>query len=155
MWLQQCICCYWKNYYCYKSNNEAYDKKLVFENNASFISCISKIDNALIDKAEELHIVMPMYNLNESSKNYSRTTGSLENDYKDEANSGAEGNINYPIKHSKSFDYKAIITQKWENDKVEKENVEIVVPLAYLRKFWRTLVMPLINCEVSLTLTWS
>ena len=96
---------------------------------------------------------MPMYNLNEYSKNYLKTTGSLQNNYKDEANSGAEGNINYSIKDSKSFDYKASITQKLENDKVEKENVENVAPLTYLRNFWRTLVMPLINCEVSLTLT--
>ena len=30
-----------------------------------------------------------------------------------------------------------------------------MVPLKYLSKFWRTLKMPLINCEVSLILTWS
>ena len=35
------------------------------------------------------------------------------------------------------------------------KNLEIVVPLKYLSNFWRTLDMPLINCEVSLTLTWS
>ena len=36
-----------------------------------------------------------------------------------------------------------------------KKEVEIVVPFKYLSNFWRTLSMPLINCEVSLTLTWS
>ena len=36
-----------------------------------------------------------------------------------------------------------------------KKNVEIVVPLKHLSNFWRTLNMPLISCEVSLTLTWS
>ena len=30
-----------------------------------------------------------------------------------------------------------------------------MVPLKYLINFWRTLKIPLINCEVSLTLTWS
>ena len=35
------------------------------------------------------------------------------------------------------------------------KDIEIAVPLKYLRKFWRTLDMPLINCEVSVTLTWS
>ena len=30
-----------------------------------------------------------------------------------------------------------------------------MVPLKYLSNFWRTLEMPLINCEVNLTLTWS
>ena len=32
-------------------------------------------------------------------------------------------------------------------------NVEIVVPLKYLSNFWRTLKMPLINCEINLILT--
>ena len=35
------------------------------------------------------------------------------------------------------------------------KNVEIMVPLKYLSNFWRTLEMPLINCEISLLLTWS
>ena len=41
------------------------------------------------------------------------------------------------------------------NDDGEIENVEIMVPLKYLSNFWRTLEMPLINCEVELILTWS
>ena len=39
------------------------DKTFTFKNNAPFRSCISKIDNTLIDNAEDLDIVMPMYNL--------------------------------------------------------------------------------------------
>ena len=35
------------------------------------------------------------------------------------------------------------------------KNVEIMVPIKYLSNFWRTLEMPLINCEVNLILTWS
>ena len=35
------------------------------------------------------------------------------------------------------------------------KDVEIIVPLKYLGNFWRTLEMPLINCEVNLILTWS
>ena len=34
-------------------------------------------------------------------------------------------------------------------------NVEIMVPLKYLSNIWRTLEMPLINCEVEFILTWS
>ena len=96
-----------------------------------------------------------MYNLTEYSKNYRKTTGSVWNYYRDEPNSGAEGNINYSIKDSKSFDYKASITGKLEDNNLEKGNVEIIVPLKYLSNFWRTLDMPLISCEVSLTLAWS
>ena len=39
--------------------------------------------------------------------------------------------------------------------KIKNKAVEIVVPLKYLSNFWRTLEMPLINCEVNLILTWS
>ena len=35
------------------------------------------------------------------------------------------------------------------------KNVEIMVPLKYLSNFWRTLEMPLINCEINLVLKWS
>ena len=136
-------------------NNNAYNKKLVLKNIAPFISCISKIDNALTDNAEDLDIVMPMYNLIEYSKNYRKTTGSLWNYCRDEPNSGAVGNINYSIKDSKSFNYKTSITGKLEDNDIEKDDVEIFVPLKYLSNLWRTVDIPLINCEVSLTLTWS
>ena len=35
-------------------NNDAFDKKIAFKNNAPFVSCISKINNTLIDNAEDL-----------------------------------------------------------------------------------------------------
>ena len=57
-------------------DNDAYDKKLAFKNNIPFISCISKINNTLIDNAEDLDIVISVYNLIEYNKNYSKTTGS-------------------------------------------------------------------------------
>ena len=73
--------------------------------------------------------------MNEYSKNYSKTSGSLWNFYKDEPNSGAKGNINYSIKDSKSFDYKTSIAGELEGNNVEKEKVEIVVPSKYLCNF--------------------
>ena len=77
------------------SNNHAYDKKLTFKNNAPFLSCISNINNTFIDNAEDLDVVMHMYNLLEYSKNYSKTIETFWNYYRDEPNSGAENNINY------------------------------------------------------------
>ena len=50
---------------------------LVFKNNAPFINCISKVNNILIDNAEDLDIVMPMCNSVECGKNYRKTTGIL------------------------------------------------------------------------------
>ena len=93
-----------------------------------------------------------MYNLIEYSKYYTKTTGSFWNYYRDEPSSGANNNINYSIKDSKSFDYKTSITGKLESNNTK---VEIVVPLKHLSSFCRTLDMPLINCEINLILTWS
>ena len=76
-------------------NNDAYDKKIAFKNNTPFVSCISKINNTFIGNAEDLDVVMPMYNLLEYSKNYSKTTGSFWNYYRDEPNSGVNNNTNY------------------------------------------------------------
>ena len=59
------------------SNDVNWNKKLAFKNNAPFISYISKVNNTFIDNAEDLDIVMPMYNLLEYGKNYSETTGSF------------------------------------------------------------------------------
>ena len=70
-----------------------------------------------------------MYNLLEYSKDYRKTTGSLWNYYRGEPNSGAVGNINYSIKESH---YKTIITGKLEGNNVEKDDVEIIVPLKFL-----------------------
>ena len=80
-------------------NNDAYDKKLALKNNPPFTSCISKINDTLIDNEEDLDIVMPMYNLLEYKKNYRKATGSFWNYYRDEPNSGAVGNINYSVKN--------------------------------------------------------
>ena len=81
-------------------DSNVYDKKLAFKNNALFVSCISKINNTLIDNAEDLDAVILMYNLLEYSKNYSKP-GSFWNYYRDEQNSfvgNANKNINYSIK---------------------------------------------------------
>ena len=134
-------------------DNAAYDKKLAFKNNAPFISFISKFDNTLIDNAEDLDIAMPMYNFIEYSKSYAKTSGTLWNYYRDEPNSGAEGNINYSFKDSKSSVYKISTTEKLEDGNKETEDVEIVLPIKYLSNFWKTLDMLLINYDVSLILT--
>ena len=57
------------------------NKATAFKNNAPFINCISKINGIKIDNAEDLDVVMPMYNLIEYSKSYRKTTGSLWNYY--------------------------------------------------------------------------
>ena len=57
-------------------NNDVYDKKIAF--NAPFVSSISKVNNPFIENAEDLYVVMPMYNLLVYSKSYSKTTGGFQ-----------------------------------------------------------------------------
>ena len=70
------------------------NRSLAFKNNAPFINCISKIDNVLIDNAEDLDFVMPMHNLIGYSKIYRKTTDSLWNYYRDEPNNPPAANYN-------------------------------------------------------------
>ena len=108
---------------------------------------------------------MLMYNLLEYSKNYRK---SLWNYYRDEPGNPLSSN-------SKSFKYKTSITGNSENvdttiadrninqtpnpgydaNKVGKNETEVVFPLKHLSNFWRTLNIPLINCEAELILNWS
>ena len=89
---------------------------------------------------------MPMYSLIEYSDNYSKTSGSFWQYYKDEPND--------TLADSESFKSKVKITGSTPADDNTKD-IKIIVPLKYLSNFWRTLEFLLINCEVSLFLTWS
>ena len=101
---------------------------------------------------EYLDLLIPMYNLKEFSSNYSETTGSSWCYSKNEAT-----NINANIANTnnfKCFEYKAISLGNTEaqsnlNEANEAiENVTVAVSLKYLRKFWISLKMPLVNCKV-------
>ena len=69
-----------------RPDNAKRHKAKAFKNNAPFINCISKINGVKIDNAEDLDVVMSMYNSLEYSKNYRKTTGRLWNYYRDEPN---------------------------------------------------------------------
>ena len=68
-------------------------KGVTFKNCAPFTKCISRINNTDIDNAQDIDIVMPMYNLIEYSDNYSKTSGSLWQYYKDDPNDNIENSI--------------------------------------------------------------
>ena len=78
------------------------------------------------------------------------------NYYRDEPNSGADdNNITHSILNSESFDYKTNFMENGvTHNNLTKNDVKIVVPLKYLSNFWRSLNIPLTNCEVELILTW-
>ena len=62
----------------------ASETQVPFKNCASFIKCITEIDEATVRDVEDLDLVMPMYNLIEYSSNYSETIVSLWFHSKDE-----------------------------------------------------------------------
>ena len=103
------------------------NKVVAFENYAPFTICISEINNAKIDNCKDIDIVMPMYNLIEYSDNYAKTSESLWRYYRDEPNNN--------LANSKSFKSKIKITGRTSAGGNEKE-VEIMVTLKYLSKFW-------------------
>ena len=98
------------------------DRNLTFKNNSPFINCISKINGIKIDNAEDLDVVMPMYNLLEHSKNYEKTTGSLWNYYREEPSNPLSTN-------SESFKYKTSILGKTPQNNDSLANAEVVIPL--------------------------
>ena len=150
--------------------NNIRDKRirpLILKTNAPFVSCITRINGELIEDADDLDIVMPMYNLLEYSKNYRETIGSLYNYYRDELSDDADDNNcdNIKVINSNTFKYKNKITgntynvnagtQGYDVNKNGMQEVELAIPLKYLGNFWRALNIPLISCEVSLELKWN
>ena len=142
------------------------NRPLILKNNAPFVSCITRINGELNEDADDLDIVMSMYNLLEYSKNYRKTIGSLYSYYRDELSDDADDNNfdNIKADNSNTFKYKNKITgntynvdagaQGYDVNKNGTQEVELAIPLKYLGNFWRALNIPLISCEVSLELKW-
>ena len=148
------------------SANNIRDKRnrpLILKNKSPFVSYIKRINGELIEDAEDLDIVMPMYNLLEYSKNYRKTIGSFYNYYRDELDGNANNNDN--TVNSNTFRYKNKITGNTYNEAAGAEGyivnkngtqkTELAIPLKYLGNFWRALNIPLISCEISLELKWN
>ena len=154
------------------------NREVILKNNAPFTSSISKINGVLVENAEDLDIVMPMYNLLEYSKNYSKTSSSLWNIYRDEIIDETNDNNdpNKKVINSKSFKYKISVAgstynvprriiedddgnpannPNYDQNKRGSKEVKIVMPLKHLGNFWNSLYILLVNCEVFLALSWS
>ena len=116
-----------------KQENAKGNKSVTFEkNNAPFMNCISKTNGVQIQNAEDLDVVMSMYNLLEYRKNYRKTTGSLQNYCRDEPSNPLSSN-------SESFKCKTSITgntynlvagnANYDETKLGKNETEVVIPL--------------------------
>ena len=129
--------------------------KVVFKNCAPFTTCITHINDEHVETAENLDIIMSMYNLLEYSDNYADSSGSLYQFKKDEQNINADENrANVTTRNSSSFEYTRKLLGS-PNATGVLRNAKVVVPLKYLSKIFRSLEMPLINCKIHSELSWS
>ena len=112
-----------------------------------------QINNTFIANAEDLDVAVPMDDLLEYSDNYSMTSGSLSNYYRDKKNDDVNenNNANNKTATSKSFEYNTKITGSTP-DKNSRLDTKIVLSLKYLSNFWRSLNLPSINCEIELAI---
>ena len=127
--------------------------RLALKNCAPFTKCNLEINDEHVDTAENLDIVMPMYNLIEYSDNYQDSSATLCQ-YKQDQPPDALAN-NLTRDNSNSFKYKVeLLGDPVHAGSIARRTVKVVVPLKYLSNFFRSLEMPLINCKIKLNLTW-
>ena len=132
--------------------------RLALKNCASFTKCNLEINDEHVDMAENLDIVIPMYNLIEYSDNYQDSSATLYQ-YKRDEPPEDDAVADLTADKSDSFKYKIkllgnIPQLDADAARVGRLNVKIVVTIKYLSNFFRSLEMPLINCKIKLNLTW-
>ena len=128
--------------------------RLALKTCAPFTKCNLEINDEHVDTAENLDIVMPMYNLIEYSDNYQDSSATLYQYKRDEPPKANTIN-DLTTDTSSSFKYKvSLLGNPVVANNIARINVKVVVPLKYLSNFFRSLEMPLINCKIKLNLTW-
>ena len=96
-----------------KVGNVAADTNVAFKNCAPFTRCVTHVNDEHFETAENLDIIMPMYNLIEYSDNYSDSSGSLYQFKRDESSmNGDKSPLNVAIDNSTSFKYKTSLLGK-------------------------------------------
>ena len=141
-----------------RATNALNATRLALKDCAPFTKSNLEINDEHVDTAENLDIVMPMYNLIEYSDNYqdsSMTLYQYKRDEPPEDDTVAE----LTADNSDSLKYKIkllgnVTEVAGDATGVKRLNVKVVVPLKYLSNFFRSLEMPLINCKIKLNLTW-
>ena len=132
--------------------------RLALKNCAPFTKCNLEINDEHVDTAENLDIVMPMYNLIEYSDNYQDSSATLYQ-YKRDEPPEDDAAADLTVDNSNSLKYKIKLLDNVTEVAVDaagvrRLNVKVVVPLKYLSNFFRSLEIPLINCKIKLNLAW-
>ena len=127
--------------------NKPANSIVAFKNCPPFRTCDVTINDEHIEKAEDLPIVIPMYNLLEYFDNYQNSTGTLYQFKRDEPPDDNADVAN----NTTSLVYKSKLIKGTDDNNVN--NVKLVVPLKYVSNFFRSLELPLVNCKIDLELT--
>ena len=128
--------------------------RLALKNCAPFTKCNLEINNEHVDTAENLDIATPMYNLIEYSDNYQDSSATLYQ-YKRDEPPEDDAVADLTADNSDPFKYKiSLLGNPVVANNIARRSVKVVVPLKYLSNFFRSLEMPLINCEIKLNLSW-
>ena len=141
-----------------RATNAVNATRLALKNCAPFTKCNLEINDEHVDTAENLDIVMPVYNLKEYSDNYQDSSATLYQ-YKRDEPPEDDTVADLTANNSDSLNYKIkllgnVTEVAGDAAGVRRLNVKVVVPLKYLSNFFRSLEMPLINCKIRLNLTW-
>ena len=141
-----------------RATNAVNATRLALKNFAPFTKFNLEINDEHFDTAENLDIVMPMYNLIEYSDNYQGSSATLYQYKRDEPPEG-DTVADLTTNNSDSLKYKIkllgnVTEAAGDAAGVRRLNVKVVLPLKYLSNFFRSLEMPLINCKIELNLTW-
>ena len=141
-----------------RATNAANATRLALKNCAPFTKCNLEINDEHVDTAENLDLVMPIYNLIEYSDNYQDSSATLYQYKRDEPpEDGAFADLT--ADNSDSLKYKIKLLGKvtevaGDAAGVRRLNVKVAVSLKYLSNFFRPLEMLLISCKIKLNLTW-
>ena len=141
-----------------RATNAVNATRLALKNCAPFTKCNLELNDEHVDTAENLDIVMPMYNLIEYSDNYQDSSATLYQ-YKRDEPPEDDAVADLTADNSSSFKYKIKLLGNVTRDAVDaagvrRLNVKVVVPLKYLSNFFRSLEMSLISRKIKLNLTW-
>ena len=137
-----------------RATNTVNATRLALKNCALFTKCNLEINDEYVDTAENLDIVMPMYNLIEYSDNYQDSSATLYQYKRDEPpEDHAVADLTADNSSSSKYEINLLGNPVVANN-VARRNVKVVVPLKYLSNFFRSLEMSLINCKIKLNLTW-
>ena len=140
-----------------RATNVVNATRLALKNCAPFTKCNVEINDEHVDTAENLDIVMPMYNLIEYSDSYQDSSATLYQ-YKRDEPPEADAVADLTADNSDSLKYKIkllgnVTEVAGDADGVRRLNVKVVVPLKYLSNFFKSLEMPLINCKIKSNVT--